>query len=179
MRIGIDIDNTIVDTRKSVFYYKRRSKFKHNKGYYLDWPKKEQDEFLNQYVEDIHMHFFFFLDAKEVIDQLKEMGHEIIFITYRDNIRSTQSNKNTKKYLEEHHIYYDEIIFGAFNKGKICKDNHIDLLIDDSLENIESAAQAGTQVLVYPMFYNKKTKYPRVRNWKNVVKHINKMEDTH
>lgn len=172
MRIGIDIDNTIVDTRKSVFKYKRKSKFKHNKGYYLDWKKEEQEEFLDQYVEDIHKDAEVKEYAKEAIDQLKDMGHEIIIITYRDNIRSYSSNKNTKKYLEEHAIYYNDILFGAFNKGEVCKEHHIDLLIDDSLENIESAVQEGISVLVYPMFYNKNTKYPRVANWKEVVEYI-------
>lgn len=178
MRIGIDIDNTIVDTRKSVFKYKRKSKFKHNKGYYLNWKKEEQEEFLDQYVEDIQMHAEVKKYAKEAIDQLKDMGHEIIIITYRDNLLSNKTKKNTMQYLKEHHIYYDEIIFGAFNKGEICKKKKIDLLVDDSLENIESAAQAGTSVIVYPMFYNKSTKYPRVKNWKEVEKYIRTMKDT-
>ncbi len=172
MRIGIDIDNTIVDTRKSVFKYKRKSKFKDRKGYYYFWPEKDKEEFLDTYVEEIHKNAEVKDYAKEAIDALKEMGHEIILITYRDNIRSNESNSNTKNYLKEHHIFYDEIIFGAFNKGKVCKENHIDLLIDDSLENIESAAKENIKVLVYPMLYNKKTKYPRVGNWKEVLEYI-------
>ena len=67
-------------------------------------------------------------------------------------------------------------MFGSFNKGKVCKEHHIDLLIDDSLENIESAAKEGIQVLVYPMTYNKKTKYPRVKDWKEVIDYIQRME---
>lgn len=176
MRIGIDIDNTIVNTRETVFKYKRKSKFKHNKGYYLFWPKEEQEEFLDQYVEEIHLNAEVKEYAKEAIDLLHDKGHEIILITYRSNIRSSSSNANTKKYLKEHHIYYDDILFGSFNKGKVCKEHHIDLLIDDSLENIESAAKEGIQVLVYPMTYNKKTKYPRVKDWKEVIDYIQRME---
>lgn len=172
MRIGIDIDNTIVDTRKSVFKYKRKSKFKHNKGYYLNWQKEEQKEFLDQYVEDIQMHAEVKEYATEAIEELKAMGHEIIIITYRDNLLSNETQKNTMQYLKEHHIYYDKIIFSAFNKGEICKKEKIDLLIDDSLENIESVSKEGIEVLVYPMFYNKSTKYPRVANWKEVVEYI-------
>lgn len=174
MRIGIDIDNTIVNTRETVFKYKRKSKFKKNKGYYLEWSKKEQEEFLDTYVEEIHMHAQVKEYAKEAIDRLKEMGHSIILITYRDNIRSKESNSNTKKYLKEHSIYYDDIFFGAFDKGKVCKEKNIDLLIDDSLENIESVAKEGIDVLVFPMCYNKKTKYPRVKNWKEVIEYIEK-----
>lgn len=178
MRIGIDIDNTIVDTRKSVFKYKRKSKFKHNKGYYLEWSKKEQEEFLKEYVEEIQKHAEVKEYAKEAIDLLKEMGHDIVIITYRDNLLSNKTKKNTMQYLKEHTIYYDEIVFGAFNKGKVCKEKHIDLLIDDSLENIKSAVQVGISVLVYPMFYNKNTKYPRVKNWKEVLQHVKKLEST-
>ena len=109
MRIGIDIDNTIVDTRKSVFKYKRKSKFKHNKGYYLEWSKKEQEEFLKEYVEEIQKHAEVKEYAKEAIDLLKEMGHDIVIITYRDNLLSNKTKKNTMQYLKEHTIYYDEI----------------------------------------------------------------------
>lgn len=174
MRIGIDIDNTIVNTRETVFKYKRKSKFKKYKGYYYDWPLEIKEEFLDTYVEEIHMHAKVKEYAKEAIDILKEMGHEIILVTYRDNIRSNESQSNTKKYLKEHSIYYDDLLFGSFDKGKVCKEKNIDLLIDDSLENIESVAKEGIDVLVYPMSYNKKTKYPRVNNWKEVLEYINK-----
>ncbi len=172
MRIGIDIDNTIVNTRESVFKYKRKSKFKKYKGYYLDWPKEAQEEFLMTYVEQIHLNATVKEYAKDAIDQLKKMGNEIVLITYRNNNFSNQSEKNTIQYLQQHHIYYDEILFGAFDKGRICQEKKIDLLIDDSLVNIESAVKAGIKVLVYPMFYNKNTSYPRADNWKEVVKYI-------
>lgn len=175
MRIGIDIDNTLVDTRKSVFYYKYKSKYKNKKGYYYNWDKKDQDDFLKEYIEKIQMHVKVKEHAKESIDELKKMHHEIIFITYRDNILTNTTKKNTIEYLKKHNIYYDEIIFGALDKGKICEENHIDLLIDDSNENIESAVKHNIPVLVFPMFYNKNTKEKRVKNWKEIVSYIKTM----
>lgn len=175
MRIGIDIDNTITKTRESVFYYKRKSRFKNNKGYYICWDKKDQEEFLKEYVENIQMNAKVKDGAKEVIDALKRLGHEIILITYRENILSDKTRENTTRFLKEHKIYYDDILFGSFDKGKVCKENNIDIMIDDSPENIESVAKEDIKVLVYPMFYNKNTKYPRVNNWKEVLKYIKKL----
>ena len=176
MRIGIDIDNTITHTRESVFKYKRRSRFKHNKGYYLDWDKKDQDEFLKEYVEDIQMNAKVKEGAPEVIEKLHNLGHKIILITYRNNILNDNLIDNTKKYLKKNNIYYDDILFNALEKGKICKYNKIDLLIDDSPVNIESVKNAGIKYLVYPMFYNKKL-FPRVNNWYEVLDYIKKLQD--
>ena len=42
----------------------------------------------------------------------------------------------TIKWLKENKIYYDKIVFDVKDKGKYCKENHINIMIEDDPINL-------------------------------------------
>ena len=67
----------------------------------------------------------------------------------------------------------DEIYTDASNKGKLCKDKNIDLLVDDLYENIISCINEDVKVILFNK--NKDYKGLKTTSWNKVYKMI--MED--
>ncbi len=100
MKIGIDIDDTIVDLAGVMLKYAEifdteflgRIGCNGNFGliqnrYYLEalygWSREEKYEFFNQYYKKVLEECEFLENAIEVIRDLKDKGNEIFFITAR------------------------------------------------------------------------------------------------
>jgi uncharacterized HAD superfamily protein len=126
MRIGIDIDDTITNSWKSLIplyreifnveldenslpYY-NAVKDKLTLDEFLEIGKKYQDEMCNVPIKE---------DASEILTKLKEEGHTIIFITARGKSYDN-AYQSTKDYLDKHHIPYDKIIVDTWEKAKAC-----------------------------------------------------------
>ena len=97
------------------------------------WRKYVIDYFQNYPIRDF---------AKEITKKLKEEGNEIYIITarneygvpieYRDKIKEI-----TEEWLEKNQIYYDKIIYTEGSKLPYCIGNYIEVMIEDSPENIK------------------------------------------
>lgn len=81
--------------------------------------------------------------ASEVIQRLKEEEHEIYIVTARyatntDTVLGSRMRSIVRNWLKEENIYYDNIIFSPEDKLDTCKQNHIDVMAEDKVENINS-----------------------------------------
>lgn len=156
MRIGIDIDGVITDVGKFQleygikFYFEKYHKsIQNHKGYEVsdifDVSEEMDDEFWNQYFVDYSRNVSPRGFVSEVMKKLKEDGNELYIITARGNyishsgsVMSYDENKKVVlNWLEKNGIIYDKIIFSPEDKLQICKENHIDLMIEDKPRNIE------------------------------------------
>ena len=184
MRIGVDIDDTISCTNKKTIEeaLKYDAECVNGKGFrnkngvtFLEkfyWNVYDVDAFLQRVSKS---DFFLDLEVKEeankYISKLFEDGHEIYFITRRLN--SLKSKLKTKKWLKKNDFKYNKIAFGKMKKGKYCKDNGIDLLIDNDSKNIEEALNFGLDALLMLDDYNKYLrKYKKAHNWKEIYEYI-------
>ena len=106
MKIGIDIDGVLTDIEQwqldygSKFYYKNYCLgIKNYKGYetneIFDVDIKLDDEFWNKYFRDYSINVEARKFANEVIDKLKEDGHEIYIITARGSFLSHSADVMT------------------------------------------------------------------------------------
>ena len=106
MRIGIDIDGVLTDIEQwqldygSKFYYGNYCLgIKNYKGYetneIFDVDIKLDDEFWNKYFRDYSINVEARKFANEVIDKLKEDGHEIYIITARGSFLSHSADVMT------------------------------------------------------------------------------------
>lgn len=93
-----------------------------------------------------------------VIHQLRKQGHSIYIITgralaNRNNILGKIMRSNVKKWLSKNRIEYDDIYFvstenSSTEKQFLCKELHIDYMVEDDPDNIESISNVCNIVCI-------------------------------
>ena len=185
MRIGIDIDDTITDTWSymvpiySQVFNIPVEELSNSLPYYnsvkkLNLTVEEYFKIMQPYYEENALNIPIKNDAKEVINALKKEGHKIIFITARGKMYR-EPVSITEVYIEKNGIMYDKLITNATDKAVICKNENIDLFIDDSYKHCLSVSSVGIKVLMYNANYNKNIKeFNHIASWNEVYDYINK-----
>lgn len=177
MNIGIDIDDTIVNT------YDTFIKLVCMK-YGLDYPeliskKMEYNDLCdklknyNEYTKDLFSILVKSVELKEnvveVFKKLQEDGHKIILITARNYEEYDDPYNQTYEYLTKNNIPFDKIIVNIEKKDKVCLDEKIDLFIDDSTNHCRDVSQVGINTLQFSALFNEKVKeFPKVYSWNQV-----------
>ena len=192
MRIGIDIDNCISNFDDTLLKeYLKHDKELRNTGImnenaeYLrkgmfDWTLEEENIFYNANIERIAKNLKPIENAPKYINKLKQDGHEIYIITGRDNGEYKDPYKLTKEWLNKYNIIYDKLIFtNAYNtheKTKICIENNIDIMIEDSTRISLDLINNGIKVYTMNTRYNQKNQtLDRVSRWKEIYERISKL----
>ena len=189
MRIGIDIDNCISNFDDVLLeeYLKhdkelRNTEIVDENPIYIsigmfDWSKEENDDFYYNNIQRIAMSLKPLNNAKEVIDKLKADGNEIYIISSRDNGEYINPEKMTREWLKKYDIYFDKLILtGRYEKGPVCKENNIDIMIEDSIKNCEDIENNGVECYIMDTRYNKhETRFERVKRWDEIYSKISKL----
>jgi uncharacterized HAD superfamily protein len=122
-----------------------------------------------------------FEEAKDAIRQLAQK-YKLVVITSRDDL----VRETTHRWLTTHfENLFEETHFtamyslkgGARHKADIAKEMGVDYLIDDSLEHIEKAIEAGITGLLFGDYpWQRKELIPtravRVKNWQEVLEYF-------
>jgi len=145
MKIGIDIDGVLTDLHSH--WLGMGSKFCYEHHIEANFDPTQYDHtnmfgITEEQAKNLYQHSFHpyinttpaRMGAKEVMQALKEK-HEIYIITARDN--DEQTRQETITWLEKNEIPYDHIAFPGENKLPYCKENQIELIIEDSPANIQ------------------------------------------
>ena len=195
MKIGIDRDNTLTEVQeelnKAAFEYaislgKKIDNYdnpmediKNNGDTYrkkFQFTYEELKYFLKNIQENITNNAIPRENAKEVIDKLKKDGNEIYIITARDSEFHDDPYKLSKDWLDKNEIYYDKLIVNAREKSSTCKNEKIDLFIDDQLNNCLSVQNVGIQtIMITDKTYNY-DKIKQLKDWNEIYNYINEME---
>ncbi len=175
MRIGIDIDDVVTNTSEIIEEFIKADSNsqklqKHIKSIMKGNPS---DSEVVLFCKRIYLEAFKKAKPKDnvskVIKNLLNKGYEIFFITARgENLEFFRgSEKVTEEFLERNGIEYTKILFNATDKAKLCLDNKVDLMIDDSVEHCEDARMVGIKSIVFTSKVNKNifTTIERVDNW--------------
>jgi len=176
LKIGIDIDGVLTDIEQwqidygsKYFYEQYNLVIKNYKGYetceVFDVDVKLDEEFWNIYFKDYSINIESRKFAGEVIDKLKKDGHEIYIITARGSflsnsldVISIDENKSiVLNWLKNNGINYDKIIFSPEDKLEICKENSVDLMIEDKPKNINEISTV-IPVICFHANYNEECK---------------------
>lgn len=197
MKIGIDIDDTTVITVKSMIKYadKYDTEVLGRKGtngnlgliqnrYYLKvlygWTEKEKFDFFDMYYKNVLEECTLMPNADKILQKLKKEGNEIYFITARiTNINNCDAEEITKNTLKENNISYDKLIVNASDKLKVCKDEGIELFIEDSYDTCKELTENGIKSILMTTKMNEKIEtgnIPRVYNWDEVYEQIKLLE---
>lgn len=180
MRIGIDIDDTICCSIENMLphiceyygmnYYLEKEKCLPYDAYhglpgYKQFARQAYDsEMPNAKLKE---------KADYYINKLGEEGHEIIFITARNNYGFSDPYGLSKEYLEKYNIHYDKLVVGARDKGNACLKEKIDLFIDDNIKNCASVENVKIKVWLFDNAFNEHDNhFDRVYDWEDAYNRI-------
>lgn len=194
MNIGIDIDGVLTDMENYIATVGKKYAIRNDLAFdekmgenticgFL--TKEDSREFWDKHWEIYAKNIAVRKSASKVIKKLKDEGNCIIIITARTYDRpiikmGIKRQKNMEKliikWLDKNNIIYDKLIFSNLNKVKDCLANHIDIMIEDSIGNIEQLKNY-CKVICFNAKYNefyKNDKIHRVYDWNEVYIAINK-----
>lgn len=166
MILGIDIDDTITYTRKTILKYRKMVYPNLNDNDLL--PNKEYKKFLRKYMKDMRREYEIREGVKEAWQYFKDNNFKIIIITARSNKYYHRSIKDTIDFLDKNGIFYDKIYFNKVKKGKKAFKEHVDLFIDDNELVLDNVSKYGIKVLCR----GKSDKYPSCEDWYQIINYI-------
>ena len=188
MKIGIDIDDVIVEFNKGLldFYNKKFNKiFEFEKMF--DWrlnilfnmSLEEAINFVKEFYDSLEFDKIeLIFGAKESIENLAK-EHELFFVT----ARHLSVKEKTYSFIEQvFPKFKKEIIFSSeeWNEGKlkheICKELGVEVLIEDRGEYALDCAENGIKCFLLDKPWNKKAMHEniiRVNNWNEILNNIN------
>ena len=188
-KIGIDIDGVLTDVYN--WYLINGKKYAdslgkslvNEKGYdakeMYDLTNEEFTDFIDKTIWDYSKDEHARKDAKEMLEKLLDNNYELIIITARykadkDNENGKKMRECVKNWLNNNGLKYSNIIFSD-DKTKICKDNSIDLMIEDKPDTIINLSNY-IPVICFNAPYNENIESKniyRVFNWNEVYDQIN------
>jgi len=177
MRIGLDIDDTMTNSAETIREYAAEYFKGEDLDKVLDAPSIDGKllEFLDKNLAEMSSKYTLKDNVKEVLDRLKEKGHEIIIITAR-SYTPVQGNiiEVTLDHFKKNDIVVDDITFKALEKTKICIEKQIDIMIDDSIKVLEDLEKSGIDTLLFTTAKNKdkETHLKRVKTWLEIEEYI-------
>ena len=195
MRIGIDIDDTTFITVESMIKYADiyntqvlgKTQTSKNFGsipnrYYLKsiygWDEKTKFDFFDLYYKKVLEECKVMPNADKVINKLKKEGNEIIFITARlMAIKDCNTNDITINSLQMNNILYDKLVINASDKLQVCKENEIEVFIEDSYETCKELEEFGIKTYLMTTKMNESIdsgNIERVNDWNEIYNKIQK-----
>lgn len=195
MNIGIDIDGVLTDLENYIGTVGKEYTIENNLGFddsmntntiHGFLSKEDSKRFWDTHWENYASTIKVRKNASNIIEKLKNDGNKIIIITARTYDSQIIKNgfkrhKNMEKliikWLDKNNIKYDKIIFSNLNKLKDCLDNKIDIMIEDSVSNIEQLKDS-MKILCFDAKYNRSytnRQMYRVYNWDDVYNIISKV----
>lgn len=195
MRIGVDIDGVLNDVGQwhysCGFKYCIENDIKrgfHPEKYLIEeqfeLSEEENYKFWKEYIFDLMVSIPTRPYAAKVLGLLKEMGHEIIILTARDNRFLTNQYENTmnfyvEEWLNKNNIPYDEIIAGPGSKKEKCIQNKLNIMIEDKASNVIKISDV-IPVLCFDAPYNadvSKENVTRVYSWYQIYDYFLNLEN--
>lgn len=157
MKIGIDIDDTLTNTKEQQIKYWKVYALKHPKeGYTTEIPKTINDFddsyvqiFWDSYREQLSFQPSFKKDSSKVLNHLKKEGHVLCVITSRPDEKYENLHIRLKEWFKENKIPIDIIYTNVRDKGTFCKEHNIDLFIDDDIRHILSAQKYNIKTILF------------------------------
>ncbi len=195
MRIGIDIDDTLTDIKEQLNnaafeYAKTLNKKVENKNIEINdkynngniyqkifnFSCDELKYFLGTIQEDITNNAIPRKNCIEVIKNLHEEGNEIYIITARDSEFHQNPYQQSIDWLNKNDIYFDKLIVNARDKSKVCLEENIDILIDNSISNCKNVIESGiSAIMITNSDVVENNNIKCFKNWIDIYNYLHKM----
>lgn len=187
MKIGIDLDGVIFDSERwyrvyselyDILELKRNSIIDNKEVRFQErynWTEEEKQEYLNKYQEKITWESSLMPGAKEVLQLLKQEGHELIIVTARGGKNKNMIDITKKRFEAEKMDIFDKCYFGVENKEEVCKNENIDIMIEDSYRNCKKIGESKIKTIYLKdaPSYDLENEYVKMLyNWGEIYRYI-------
>jgi hypothetical protein len=157
MRIGVDIDDTLINTKEvQIAKWEEYVTNNHNSRYTKELPKNINhfgdpyiDRFWDEYREVLSFSPSFKKGAAEALMHLRSLGNEVIIITSRPQEKYKDLTERINNMCLENGLEVDKIATDVRDKGLYCLENDIHILIDDDIRHIHSANKAERYTILF------------------------------
>ena len=178
MRVGFDIDDTLINLREHAFHLYNTKLgqqlgieiFEALKTVEIHEPfgmsAEEGKEMWKSSLEEIYYtNCPAFPGAVELLQELEQQGHEIFYIT----ARYQEHGERTKKWLlQQGFPVHDQRFYWGMKdheKVNIIKQLHLDYYFDDKPEILDTLSGQAVKVFMKDQSYNRQASHPRIKNW--------------
>ena len=183
--IGIDIDDTLVDTFESFQPLVAKLTGQpleyliENDISYENTPKEwgmDSLDFAHRFFDDNVPSTPAKEDAAQAVARLRKAGNRIIIITSRTNMLYKDCYYTSRLELSNCGIEYDKLIC-TVDKGQACKEEKVDVMFDDLVFNCDAVSKVGTKAILFTSKENKnqESAFPRVESWKEASELLGKL----
>ena len=157
MKIGLDIDDTLVNTKDvQEKIWKRYIKEYPKKGYteklpanINGWDDPYIQDFWDIYREELTFSPTFKDNAAKIIKQLNKDGYELCVITSRPDAKYNNLHKLTRDWFNKNDIAINTIYTDVKDKAEFLVKNNIDLIVDDDIKHITKALELGKKAILF------------------------------
>lgn len=171
MKIGIDFDNTLVNTKELSKKYLDEYLPNNNLDSYHDLPLDKSLDFFNKFHIEITNNLKLKDGVKEAFAYFEKNNIETVLITARGGNGVESIIEPTKDFFKKHNLKFNKLVFMTDVKGNACLENKVDLFIDDLETVLEEVNEKGVNVL---LFGDKSTKFDYALNWNEVINYLEK-----
>lgn len=187
MKIGIDLDGVVIDSETTFRTYeeifdvnvlknnnlidKEEPKFQAR----YSWNKEQEQEFIEKYFLKVSKESNLMSGFIAVYNLLKEQGHQFVVITARGGFVK-QMKDDAIRLLEENNIKFDKYYWKIEDKLEICKNENVDIMIDDDWKVIKKLADNKVKTLYFRDTNLKRLEeneyLKEVNNWGEIYRYI-------
>jgi uncharacterized protein len=177
MHIGLDFDDTLLDTRRAFLAVLNRVfATDHQCDLVGEFSFRKLFDCTQERVFDLFIESFDeihgvdpFPGVQVTLKELTAQGHRLTIITARPAIHMPP----LPGWLKRHGIHVDHVISApsAGDKAQHAVRERLDIFVEDSPKHALSVAAAGVRVLLMDRLYNRECQDPnmtRVRDWKDI-----------
>ena len=160
MKIGIDLDGVVIDSETTFRTYEEIFDIDILKGNNLinkkepkfqaryNWTNEQEKEFIEKYFMTVSKESNLMSGFVGIYNLLKEQGHEFVVITARGGFIKKMKD-DAIRLLEENNIKFDKYYWNVEDKLEICKNEKVDIMIDDDWKIIKRLADNEVKTLYF------------------------------
>lgn len=191
MKIGIDLDGVVIDSETTFRTYEEIFDIDVLKGNHLinkeepkfqaryNWTNEQEKEFIEKYFLIVSKESNLMSGFMGIYNLLKEQGHEFVVITARGGFVKKMKD-DAIRLLEEKNIKFDKYYWNVDDKLEICKNEKVDIMIDDDWKIIKRLADNEVKTLYFRdtnLMKLEENKYIKeVNNWGEIYRYIKEMK---
>ena len=168
MRIGIDIDDTLVSTSESFEKILKKYNINFNKKFKDKWSEEEKEYIFEKYLSETLENAEIKENAKNIINYLSSLGHDMIIITARNNEICKDIEQRSIQMIKRENLNINKFYFGQRKKSDIAKKLKIDLMIDDDVDVYNNMKIDGIDCILFG---------DKIKNWIDVLEYIKEKEE--
>ena len=160
MKIGIDLDGVVIDSEATFRTYEEIFDIDTVKGNNLinreepkfqaryNWNEEQKQEFIEKYFLTVSKESNLMSGFIGVYNLLKKQGHKFVVITARGGFVKEMKD-DAIRLLEENNIDFDKYYWKIDDKLEVCKNENVDIMIDDDWRIINKLAKNNIKTLYF------------------------------